>query len=138
MKKEEKFKRIMEEVTTKQLIDMVRDCISYDGSFKDLDVWEFDEEFFEVFFNAKNAMEICRATVFGKVSWCDEYIHLDVYGNLESMSKYEFEQNVEDAREEIIEYFIELYEENNLCIYDNYIKELVDEYINEEEEEDEE
>ena len=135
MKKEERFKKIMEEVTTEQLIDMVKDCISYDGSFDDLDVWEFDEEFFEVFFNNKNAMEICRATVFGNVSWCDDYIHFNAYGNLESMSKYDFEQSVEDQRDEIIEHFIELYEENNVDIYDNDLKELIDEYINEEEEE---
>lgn len=136
--KEEKMKKIIEEVSTEQLIDMVRDCISYDGYFEDLDVWEFDEEFFEVFFNNKNAMDVCSATVFGDVSWGDDYIHFDAYGNLESMSKYEFEQNVEDAREEIIEHFIELYEENNVDIYDNYLKNLIDEYINTEEEEEEE
>ena len=50
-------------------------------------------------------MEAVRATFFGKIeSWSDDYIRLDVYGNLESASKYQVENYANDYIEEIFDH----------------------------------
>ena len=78
------------------------------------------EEFFKTFFS--NPMEAARATFFGKInSWTDEYIKINVYGNLESMSEY-------DVLEEIDYYLEEIFD--NTDTWEDYID-------NEEEEEEE-
>ena len=87
----------------------------------DNEIYTFDEEFFETFFS--NPMEAARATFFGKInSWTDEYIKINAYGNLESMSEY-------DVLEEIDYYLEEIFD--NTDTWEDYID-------NEEEEEEEE
>ena len=67
-------------------------------------------------------MEAARATFFGKInSWTDEYIKINAYGNLESMSEY-------DVLEEIDYYLEEIFD--NTDTWEDYID-------NEEEEEEE-
>lgn len=48
----------------------------------------FEEHFFETFYR-NDVIGAVRATCFGKVNWMDEYIRINVYGNLESLNKYE-------------------------------------------------
>ena len=93
-------------------------CIEHGDS--DNEIYSFDEEFFETFFS--NPMEAARATFFGKInSWTDEYIKINVYGNLESMSEY-------DVLEEIDYYLEEIFD--NTDTWEDYID-------NDEEEEEE-
>lgn len=48
-------------------------------------VYAFDEEFFEIFFNGtKNAMDAVQKTVFGDVVWSHEYITFDGYANFKT------------------------------------------------------
>lgn len=47
------------------------------------ELYSFDEEFFETFFNEK-PMEAARAASFGSMNWSDDYIYFNGYGNLES------------------------------------------------------
>ncbi len=69
------------------------------------EVREFDEYFFETFF-ADDPMEAARAAYFGNIkSWMDDYIYINGYGNLESMSEYEFKEELEKCADEIIEQF---------------------------------
>ncbi len=76
-------------------------CSDY-GSSED-ELHNFNEEFFETYFQSR--MEICRATYFGEIrSWYDEYIRLNVYGNLESFSTTEAMDMIEDFLEDIDEY----------------------------------
>ena len=88
----------------------------------DNEIYTFDEKFFETFFS-RNPMEAARATFFGKInSWTDEYIKINAYGNLESMSEY-------DVLKEIDYYLEEIFD--NTDTWKDYID-------NEEEEEEEE
>jgi hypothetical protein len=47
-------------------------------------IYEFDEEFFNMFF-ANKPMESARAVKFGDVNWAHSYIRFDGSGNLESL-----------------------------------------------------
>lgn len=78
-------------------------CLEHGDNDKML--YDFDEEFFEMAFEGKEPMEICRATFFGHItSWNDEYIRFNAYGNLESLSEYDAVEVAEDHVNEIYEY----------------------------------
>ena len=98
-------------------------CLNYGDS--DNMLYSFDDEFFEMSFSSK--MEVARATFFGNIeSWSDEYIRFDAYGNLESLSEYSAEGEIEYYLEDIFEHE---------DVWDNYIDNVDDD---EEEEEDDE
>lgn len=114
----EKFKRL----TDREKIAIYNEyCMEHGDSDKML--YDFDEEFFEMAFEGKEAIEICRATFFGNInSWSDEYIRFNAYGNLESLSDI-------DAVGEIENYYIE-------DIYE--YEDVWEQYIESEDEDDEE
>lgn len=86
----------------------------------------FDEEFFSMAFS--NPMEAARATFFGGIeSWSDEYIRFNAYGNLESLSEYQAESEIEYYIEDIFEH---------PDVWEDYIDDDEDEE-NEDEDEDE-
>lgn len=87
---------------------LAREVNSYDGSLEHLDVYEFDDEFFDTFFEGK-PLEAARATFFGDIqNWMDEYIRFNGYGNLESLSDYAYDKEVQESADEIIEYALNL------------------------------
>lgn len=52
----------------------------------DDEIYDFDDEFFNIFFEGK-PMEAVRAAHFGNINcWNDDYIKFNAYGNLESLS----------------------------------------------------
>lgn len=133
------FEELCENVSVDMLKDMVSECNSWNGSLEEYYMYSFDEEFFEMFFSG-NIIEAVRATFFGSIdNWNDEYIYFNAYGNLESMSSYQYDNMLERNKEEIIETALELYEENHIEFYNDEIAELFDEhleYLNEDNEDD--
>lgn len=100
---------------------------SYDDSISLDEMYPFDEEFFMTFFSEKDPMEICRATYFGDIqSWNDEWIGFNTYGNLISMSDYDYRRAIQDHAEEIAERTIELCDHIDLP---SEIQDLVDECL---------
>lgn len=97
------------------LKDLAREVISYDGSLDWLDVQEFDDEFFDTYFEGK-PMEAARATHFGEVNWSDDYIRFNGYGNLETLSDYAYDKEIEESTDEIIENALRLIEDGNIDI----------------------
>lgn len=68
-------------------------------------LYNFDDEFFNMAFEGKEPIEICRATFFGNIqNWSDEYIRFNAYGNLESLSEFVAVDKVEDYVGDIYEY----------------------------------
>lgn len=100
----EKFTEEFKNLTDREKIAIYNEyCLEHDDS--DKMVYDFDEEFFEMAFEGKEPMEICRATFFGNItSWNDEYIRFNAYGNLESLSEYDAVEVAEDHVNEIYEY----------------------------------
>ena len=66
-------------------------------NYGDDEIYEFDEEFFNTYFDGK-PMEAARAASFGDVSWNHEYITFNGYGNLQSISKYAIESHIDKDR----------------------------------------
>lgn len=100
----EKFTEEFKNLTDREKIAIYNEyCLEHGDSDKML--YDFDEEFFEMAFEGKEPMEICRATFFGNItSWSDEYIRFNGYGNLESLSEYDAVEVAEDHVNEIYEY----------------------------------
>lgn len=90
------------------LREIVRAVNSWDGSLESLEVYDFDDEFFNMFFEG-NVINAVQRTFFGNIqSWNDEYIRFNGYGNLESLSSFDYEKELEDNADEIIERALDL------------------------------
>ena len=100
----EKFTEEFKNLTEREKIAIYNEyCLEHGDSDKML--YDFDEEFFEMAFEGKEPMEICRATFFGNIeSWSDDYIRFNASGNLEPLSEYDAVEVAEDHVNAIYEY----------------------------------
>ena len=107
-------------------------CNGYDGILEDYYYWNNDEEFYEIMF--ANKEEVARAVYYAS-NYCymDEYVKLNVYGNCETISEYEYRGLLEHNKEEIIEEYIEgLYKDFGyfICeIVDTDLREEIERYV---------
>ena len=89
------------------LKDVVRELNSWNACLDYLEVYENDEEFFDMFFEGRPA-EVARAIYYGDYNYNDEYVKFNAYENLESLSEYDYEEllkeNIEEITENLIEY----------------------------------
>lgn len=118
------YKLIDEEVSVKDLEYMVRECNSYDGSLEDYCYEINDEDFFNVYFS--EPMEAVRAAYFGEYKYSDDYVRFNAYGNLKSVSTWEFEQELKDGTDEIVERYAEMLEDNSVSEYKYLFEEVED------------
>lgn len=65
----------------------------------------FDDDFFDTFFSGSEPMELFRLGCFSQISWSDEYIKFNGYGNLESMNEFEAVNSIDE--DVLIEWLIE-------------------------------
>ena len=112
------------------LMTIVQELNNWNGNLDYLRVYENDEEFFEMFFEGK-PMEIARMTYYGDYKYMDEYVRFNGYGNLETLSDYQYEKELKDNIEEILDELMENY--NNI-----YLPAEIEEIFNNFEEEEEE
>ena len=115
------------------LLDVVSELNSWNGCLENLEFWENDEEFFNTFFD--NPMEAIRATYYGNYNYNDDYVKFNGYGNIDSYSEYErieeIKDNIDDIVENLVEYYYNIYINEEL---ENLILELLEEEEEEEEE----
>ena len=116
------------------LEDAVRELNSWNACLDYLDVYNNDDEFFDMFFEGKPA-ELARAIYYGDFNYNDEYIKFNGYGNLETFSKYDYEELLEENIEEITENLIEYAE--YISIDNEELDDLLSQYFEVEEEEEE-
>lgn len=95
------------DLTIEQLVAMVQEMSGYDGSFEELNVYENDDFFFDSFFS-DNPAEAVRAAYFGNYSFNDDYVRFDGYGNLESLSEYDYEIKLDNERDNIVDRYIQM------------------------------
>ena len=74
-------------------------------NYPDDEIFVFDDDFFETFFDGKSPLDMFRLGCFSSVSWTDDYIKFNGYGNLESMNSYEAINSIDEAA--LIEWLIE-------------------------------
>ena len=112
------------------LKDAVRELNSWNACLDYLDVYNNDDEFFDMFFEGKPA-ELARAIYYGDFNYNDEYIKFNGYGNLETFSKYDYEEMLEENIEEITENLIEYAE--YISIGNEELDDLLSQYFEVEE-----
>ena len=115
---------LMNKVNLQDLMNMMNECDSYNGSFENLRSYDNDEDFFRTFFEG-NPMEVARRTFYGNYRYCDEFVRFNAYGNLESLSSYGYEEEIESYKEEIIDEYLQLLDDNSIDDY--YIRSYIDE-----------
>lgn len=106
------------------LRDIVIELNSWNGCLDDLQVYCNDEEFFEIFFNGKNGLEIARAIYFGDYNYNDDYVKFNAYMNLESFDEYAYKKLLKDNIEDIMEHLEENY--YNISIYSDELSDLLE------------
>lgn len=119
------YKLIDEDISVRDLEYMVRECNSWDGSLEDYCYEINDEDFFNVYFT--EPMEAVRAVCFGKYRYSDDYVRFDAYRNLKSASKWDFNDDLTAGKDEIVERYAELLEDNSVSEYKHLFEEVDDE-----------
>lgn len=128
----EKLKDIlMEEVDGDTLLNMVRDCNGWNGSLEEYRFEYNDEDFYDTYFSGE-PYKLAMALNSHEANTNDEYIRMDVYGDLVTYTNSEVEQELLSNKEEIIDQFLELLERYNVDKYT--ISEHIDTLENLEEE----
>ena len=116
----------MERFGVEDLKEMVQEVNCWNGQLEDYYYYENDEYFFKEFFQDR-VDEAVRATYYGEYNYMDDYVRFNAYGNLDSCNEYEYEKELEDNKEEIIEAYIDNIDEMS----NGELKDKVNEYINE-------
>ena len=114
------------------LKNAVRELNSWNACLDYLDVYNNDDEFFDMFFEGRPA-EVARAIYYGDFNYNDEYIKFNGYGNLKTYSEYGYEKLLKENIEEIIECLIEYVE--YISIGNEELDDLLAQYFEDEEEE---
>ena len=112
------------------LRDVVRELDGWNGCLDYLIVYENDEEFFDMFFKGRPA-EVARAIHYGDFNYNDEYIKFNAYGNLKTLSEYDYEELLKENVEEIIDCLIEYV--RHISIANEELDNLLSQYFEDEE-----
>jgi len=119
MKKITKLRKVLEHLDREKraelLASLTWECNGYDGSLDNLRYEENDDEFFDVYFEGK-PQEAVRASYFGNYSYTDCYVCFNGYGNLDTISEWEFESLMVDSEEEILQEVERLLDDNSIDI----------------------
>ena len=106
------------------LLEVVSELNSWNRCLDYLDFWENDEYFFNTFFN-NNPMEAARATYYGNYNYNDDYVKFNDYGNIDSYSEYEKNEEIKNNINDIIDNLVEYC--NDIIIYDEDLEKLLEE-----------
>ena len=112
------------------LRDVVSELNNWNNCLDYLIVYENDEEFFDMFFKGRPA-EVARAIYYGDFNYNDEYIKFNGYGNLETLSEYDYEELLKENVEEVIDCLIEYVE--HIYIANRQLDDLLSQYFEDEE-----
>ena len=112
------------------LRDVVRELDGWNGCLDYLNVYNNDEEFFDMFFEGRPA-EVARAIYYGDFNYNDEYIKFNAYGNLETLSEYDYEELLKENVEEVIDCLIKYVE--HISIDNEELDDLLSQYFEDEE-----
>ena len=112
------------------LRDVVRELDGWNNCLDYLNVYNNDEEFFDMFFEGRPA-EVARAIYYGDFNYNDEYIKFNGYGNLETLSEYDYEELLKENVEEVIDCLIKYVE--HISIDNEELDDLLSQYFEDEE-----
>ena len=124
------IEKLKEKLTVDDLKEMLLAINSYDNRLDNLDYEENSWDFFSTYYNG-NPYEVARAINYGSYNYNDEYVRIDVYGNLESISEYSFNDLVEEYKEEIITEYLDIIEEDNFYFKEDKVYKIIQDLKNE-------
>lgn len=101
-----------DEYSFENVIAMLFEINGYSGEFEDLIAYEFDEyildELFANVYDAVTRMDTKNFNVY------DDYVKFNNYGNLITLSESEYENEIEDYKNDILETYLEYVNSGNL------------------------
>ena len=124
------IEKLKEKLTVDNLKNMVLSINSYDSRLDNLDYEYNDEDFFSTYYS-NNPYEVARAVYYGDYNFNDEYVKINVYGNLESISEYSFNDLVEEYKEEIITEYLNIIEEDTFYFKEDKVYKIIQDLKNE-------
>lgn len=92
----------MSKYTVEELKDLVMECNSWDGSFEGL--YCYDAGSMDEILHGLDIYQIVNMVHFGDYHPSYEYFRFDGYGNIESVSAYDYLEELEDSHDEIVEH----------------------------------
>lgn len=98
------------EKNVEELMEMVQDINSWDGSMEHLQVYDNDGVTLEMIFGG-SVEEALRASSYGSYDYLDAFVRLDVYGNLETFTSFDYADMIIEEEQEIRERYAELKDE---------------------------
>ena len=98
----EKIIKGLEELGTNDLLSLCKDICSYDGNLDQFDIFSM-YELDEILYSYKPT-EIVNCIEFGDFHISDEYFRFNGYGNLESLSRSDIEEELDSYLGEIADY----------------------------------
>ena len=114
-----------------EIKNIIAEINNWNGSFANFEVFDNDKYFFnDIFYGSK--YELVEKIANGSYRIEDDLVRFDCYGDIESLNRREYEEELKENIDEIIEELIDCYD--NLDISDELIA-LIEEYLEEEEEE---
>ena len=125
-----KLNKVLEIVNSDMLMEMVQEVNSWDGSLEHLEY--MDMENFDDYLDGFSPSEVANRIHYGEFNPNDEYFKFDAYANLVSCNEWEVEQELTTFNYEIVDRFIELYEEGHVETTYQEILDILDDDIEEE------
>jgi hypothetical protein len=102
---ENKIRMIEDLICTFEGSDLVtiNNAFCQNANYFDNEYYEFDDEFFEIFFNGK-PMDLASSIFFGNIqNWGDEWLYFNGYGNIESTNTPTYCESTYNIAEHIFE-----------------------------------
>ena len=129
MNKDEILQEIKDKLLSEgDLRQLVGELNSYNSSLSDLDYWENGEDFFRTFYD-NDIDGAVRAVCYGDYTYTDEYVIINAYGNLDSISEYDLDNLLEDSIDEIVDALVDVWNEDTDYTLPEGVAELLDQYV---------
>ena len=113
----------MNKYNFEELQIMLSEVNGYDDSLDYLDYRLNGEDFFQNYFS-DNLDELARAICYGEYKYTDDYVTFNGLGNLETISKYKYEEMIEESRDEIVDRYVEMVNNGDIEDYNQYLREM--------------
>ena len=101
------------EVTVGELKELVEACNGRNDSLDHLRVYDNDEDFFDTMYDG-NIVWAVRAVSCGDYNYNDDYVQVNSYGNLDTLSEWAYDKLLEESKEEIIDAAIDNLDESEV------------------------
>lgn len=124
-----KLNKVLEIVNSDMLMELVQEVNSWDNSLEHLSY--IDMELLDDYLIGLTPTEIANRIHYGDFNPNDDYFNFNGYANLVSWSQWEYEAELTTYKYEIVDRFIELYEDGHVETTYQEILDILDDDIEE-------